>query len=174
MYEIVIVKACRYEKGDEVYAEPFMKKEEKHPNVLWWFDHPDTDLKEAILIASHNLALGNFKCEAIRFEFDFCPNPHATNFAVSALHDEVMYAHNTGDEKFTDGLPKLVEIVKQRLAEDTNPYRYIGLCNFYALYEVEIDKHYDDDGGTDSIDVWPTLVGELDFEKLPLAVVGQV
>lgn len=170
MHEIVIVKANRYEKGHEVYVERLLAGGKKNPNVLWGFEQPDAKLKDAILIASHDLTLGNFKCEAIRFEFSFCPNPDANNFSVSALHDEVMYAHNA-EKMFLNDLPDLAEIVKRHLADESNPFHYIGECSFYLLYEVDIDKHYDQDGGTDSIDVWPTLVGEIDFRKLPSALV---
>lgn len=166
MHEIVVVEACRYEQGSEVYTDKFIEREENRLNVLWWFADPTMDLKSAIYYQADNPPYGNFKCEAIKFEFDFCPNPDATNFDVSALHDECMYARNI-EELFNEDLPKLVEIVKRHLASESfNPYHSIGMVNFCLLYDVEIDKHYDDDGGTDEINVWPTFVGEIDFMKL--------
>jgi hypothetical protein len=163
MFEIVIVEVCRYQKDSSVQKSILDWKDD-----IWWFEELDSTLEDNVFITGKEGVReveAVMLCDAIRFKFQFCPNPTADNFDVSAMHDEFTYAKNT--ELFDEDLPKFASIVNRKLSGD----EWDNFTSFYALYEVEVDKNRNQDGSVDSINVWPEFIGELDLEKLTLAVV---
>lgn len=174
MHEIVIVKPWLYPAGATVGCRIF----DKNGKVLWWF--ADSSLTPEKVSATSTVPDFGFNspevdmpCEAIRFEFDFCPNPWADHFSVSGLYDEAILGGLLGD-LFIDDLPRLAEIVKRKRATlSPDDWRYLLPESFYffALYEVEFDEFRDDDGGLDAINVIPTFIGELDIDRIAELVV---
>jgi hypothetical protein len=169
MHEIVLVRTGYYEKGCEVHSERLIAKQ--NPNRLWWFDGPYTTRDLGLVLKRHSTELTSVMiCEAIWFEFQCLPAPDykQSHHQPNSSHMADEFEYGMGLDLFTEDLPELVKIVKRKVAADD--YGFID-TDFYALYEVDLDKHYDDDGGLDTIDAIPTLLGELDFSKLPLALV---
>jgi hypothetical protein len=170
MNEIVIVKAWFYEKG----AEFTMPLKQETPDALWWFDAPDATTLADVIEPSGKLGEGVMTCDAIRFTFDYCPNPDATHFDVSMLHDECVYGEMLR-QTLGEDVPQFAEMAKRRLKaiQESGWPTWVYDINMYMLYDVEGDEHRDEDGGLDHIVVIPTLVGEIDFSKLAKIVVAE-
>lgn len=170
MYEIVIVKACMYRKDAGVMKSILDWKDD-----LWWFDGHQASLEEAVWLTGKKFSYGLgmettyeavMLCDAIRFQFEFCPNPYAHHFDVSALHDECVYAHESLLH-FGDDLPKFAAIANRKLTGN----EWESEVRFYALYEVEFDEYRDNDGHLDEINVYSEFKGEIDLAKLLMALV---
>jgi len=161
MYEIVIFRAAYYEKDCKTFLD-VLEWEDR----LWWFSEPDMTLKKALQPLDQPdeyFADAVMTCEAFKFEIDFVPNIHVRHFDKSFI--EGLKFQEDGFEEF---LPQLVEIARQKLKAD--PF---GIClDFYVLFDVEYSTSHDQDGSVDDVQVYAEWVGELDFDKLPMAVVG--
>jgi hypothetical protein len=170
MHEIVIVRCAYYEAGAEVYGESLIVKSQERKR-WWWFDGPYTEKDLGLVLKPHpTKSLAVMSCEAIWFEFDFVPSLRDLDHfqpGSSYMRDEF---DAMGFEIFEESLPELVEIVRRKIKAADCPAVYAD-TDFYALYDVELDEHRDEDGGLDSIDVMPTLLGELDISKINLAVI---
>lgn len=170
MYEILIVKPVFYHRGDGVSGKIL---DWDTPDRLWWFEEPYTHARlKAVLVPDG--ADFAFPCEAVQFSFDFCPNPSAWHFNVSALHSELIEGRMLRELLEVDVL-KFAEVVKKKRRSAPEGWRAIDelMNNFYALYKVKTWDNRDDDGGLDSIDVEMELVGEIDLERLPEIIVGE-
>ena len=162
MFEILIVNATYYAKGAEVWPTLLQGWAE---TTHWWLD-PTFSKENAVTIMPrdgihYQLDYGVMNCEAIRFDFDFCPNPLATHHDISALHDVWNYENN--NNLFDDSIPLFVEAVKKRLLNP--PSGYIEFT-FFWLYEVDVEEYRGEDGGLDSLEVIPTPLGEIDLATL--------
>lgn len=156
IYEIVIVKAWHYLKDDQV-----MMPEYAHVSV-WWFEQPDMTPEKAFSETEWRA----MPCEAFRFDFEFVPNPDVRHFDTSFMHGWHENQIWLDEDAFEEWQPQLLEIARRYVtADDPGP----GV-NFYVLFQVEWDEWRDDDGHCDDVQVYPTLLGELDFTKLPLAL----
>lgn len=167
MHEILVVTACHYEQGAELKWAEEMLKSQNWPHHLWWFADGTSvaGLKDVILPEEGNVE--HMRCEAIKFSFEFVPN-HEIWFERSLLQ---MDYEGAGVDPFEQFLPQFVEIAQRQMAEDRN-WPPPGYANFYVLFEVDYDAYCDEDGGLDEVHVNPTFLGELDFDKLPLALKG--
>lgn len=159
MYEIVIVRAAYYEKGCEVGDLRDWK------DRLWWFSEPNMTLEKAFQPVDDPkpFADGIMTCEAFMFEIEFVPN-----ISVRFFDKSFMEGYGMQEDGFDEFLPQLTEIAKRKLMEDE-----FGVCiDFYVLFDAEYDTFHDEDGGVDDVEVYAEWVGELDFDKLPMALVG--
>lgn len=173
MYEIVIVEGYLYRKESGVLKHILDFK-----NDIWWFSEPSIDtLEEAVHLTGHEhdwraeppVQEAQMKCDSIRFQFKFCPNPFARNYDVSALHDDSVYGKRL-DELFADDVSKFAAIVTSKLADDE--FEVGNPVYIYCLYDVELFESYAFDGGIDYVEAQCEYVGEIDLDKLPLSLVG--
>ena len=171
MYEIVIVRNAYYEQGAEVDAERLIAHSRERKR-LWWFNGPYTDKDLGLAMKPHSSGLiSTMKCEAIWFEFEFVPNlRELEHFQTGSSYMWDEFEYGRGFELFEESLPEIIDIIRRKLKESDCP-PFFADTDFYALYDVEVDEYRDEDGGLDALDVIPTLIGELDFSKLALAVV---
>lgn len=161
MHEILMVRVCYYEKGCEVFPERLLSREK----ALWWFEESGITPQAAIMTREDGL--GVMVCEAFKFEFEFVPNlDEFMHFPNSNLYGEY---DCRGVDVFRPALDAFVEISRRHMSHSTD----IGL-HFYGLFHVEVDEFRDEDGGLDDVRVYPTFLGELDFDKLPLALVEKM
>jgi hypothetical protein len=114
-------------------------------------------------------------CEAIWFEFVFVPALNYTyeHFPEGSSYMEFDFQQLKGFDLFIGDLPELVKIVKRKIDADPESAPFED-TDFYALYDIDVDKSYTDDGHLDTVEPLPTLLGEVDFSKLPLALMDKV
>lgn len=163
MFEIVIVKAAGYKKGDEVWVTEKLKYPKATEDFqLWWFDRPGMTLEKAMMLKNSNF--GTWLCDAILFEFDFVPNFHATHAEVSYLHEE--FFHASGVKTFQPFTEQFRAIVQPYFTQAPFDRFY----RFYGLFELDVDEHRDEDGGLDDLEISAEFRGEINLSKLYLTV----
>lgn len=168
MHEIVIVRSIFFEKGCP--TSPRVLPDKQEPNQLWWFDGKYTARDLALAL---NDGDSKMPCDAILFTFEFVPNLRGLeHFQPSSSYMADDFEFVKGVDLFEEDLPELVKIVKRKISESDYAPWYAD-TDFYALYEVETDVYRDEDGGVDDVQVIPTLLGEIDPDKLALALINK-
>lgn len=163
MFEIVLFKAYRYQTG-WVLRDANSVLKLKWPYHLWWFDQPGMKLENAVRLIPDE-TIGVMNCNAFRFGMAFVPNPQ-NYLSTSFLSDDY---DGAGVDPFEEFLPQLVEIAQRLPMYPRDP---ADMC-FYVLFDVHVDWEYDSIDSAIAITT-AKWVGELDIEKLPLALIEPV
>lgn len=105
-------------------------------------------------------------CDAIKMEFEVCPNPAAVHFDGSALGHTIHY-ETPAQDVFAEDLETLAQMVQRRV--DPKAVSVIETL-IHLLYEVEVDEQRNEDGGLDAVSAYGTLVGAFDLPTLAKAL----